>query len=147
MVEPHPEGAPALHDGGQTISYGRLRTLVGEARGALVDLGVQPGDRVALALPNDSLFVVAYLAVLGIGAVAVPLNPEAPEAELEAELEAVGARLTMAAGGGAGSARAFDRSGGVVERVIVVDGARAAAEAGRGAGAAASGATLDPPPT
>ena len=121
IVEPHPEEAPALYDGARTVTYGRLRTLVAEARRALVGLGVVPGDRVALALPNDSLFVVGYLAVLGIGAIAVPLNPEAPEAELEAELEAVGAKLSIAAGRDAGTARAFDRSGAVVERVIVID--------------------------
>jgi len=145
IVEPHPEEAAALYDGARTVSYGRLRTLVAEARRALVELGVVPGDRVALALPNDSLFVVAYLAVLGIGAVAVPLNPDAPEVELEAELEAVGAKLSIAAGDDAGTARAFDRSGAVVEGVIAIDGApsREAQPSGGDGGADAPVPILD----
>ena len=43
----------------------------------------------ALAAPAGRLFVETYLAVLGLGAVAVPLNRRAPAAELERELRAV----------------------------------------------------------
>jgi long-chain acyl-CoA synthetase len=43
----------------------------------LDDAGVAPGDRVAIASQNDEPFVVAYLAALHAGAVAVPLNPAA----------------------------------------------------------------------
>jgi long-chain acyl-CoA synthetase len=121
VVEPHPDDAPALVDRGNTWSYGQLRTRVGEARAGLRDLGVEPGDRVAIAVPNNSLFVVAYLALLGVGAVAVPLNPDSPPAELEAELAAVGAKLTIAAPAGADAARAVDRSGAVVDRLLVLD--------------------------
>src|SRR3712207_6935860 len=45
--------------------------------------------------PNDRSFVDAYLAVLGVGAVAVPLNPTSPERERARETEAVGARLVL----------------------------------------------------
>jgi len=44
------------------------------------------------------MFVVAYLAVLHVGAVAVPLNPSAPPGELGRELSTVAPRLTLAAG-------------------------------------------------
>jgi long-chain acyl-CoA synthetase len=59
---------------------------------------VSVGDRVAIASPNDEAFVVAYLAALHAGAVAVPLNPLAPPAELERELDAVSPSVTLAAG-------------------------------------------------
>src|SRR5687767_10409562 len=62
-------------------------------RGALSALGVGRGDRVALLCPNGRFFVVTYLATLGLGAVAVPLNPTSPALELERELATVEAKV------------------------------------------------------
>ncbi|HMC51458.1 MAG TPA: AMP-binding protein [Acidimicrobiales bacterium] len=131
IVEPHPPDARALDDGGIAITYGGLRAQVEELRRELVALGTAPGDRVVIAVANNSLFVVSYLAVLGVGAVAVPLNPDSPASELEGELAAVGAMLTIAAPAGADAARAIERSGRVVERLLVRGGA--ATNHGRGA--------------
>jgi long-chain acyl-CoA synthetase len=47
---------------------------------------------------NDEVFVASYLAVLRVGAIAVPLNPMAPPAELERELGALESRLALAGG-------------------------------------------------
>lgn len=58
----------------QPISYGQLDTLVARAADALSARGVSPGDRVALLLPNIPQFVVAYYAVVRLGAIVVPLN-------------------------------------------------------------------------
>ena len=55
----------------------------------LSDLGIEPGDRVALAWPTAVEFVIGYLGVLAAGAVAIPLNPVSPAAELEREIEFV----------------------------------------------------------
>jgi long-chain acyl-CoA synthetase len=95
VIEAHDAGRPALHSRGQQTTYGELRDQVGRARAALVARGVAPADRVALVAANDAGFVVAYLAILGVGAVAVPLNPSSPAPELERELAAVGARLVV----------------------------------------------------
>jgi len=46
--------------------------------------GVTPGDRVALLLPNGIEFVVAFLAVLKLGATPAPLNPLLKDEELAA---------------------------------------------------------------
>ena len=43
--------------------------------GALRDLGVGKGDRVALVLPNCPQHVVAFYAVLRLGAIVVEHNP------------------------------------------------------------------------
>ena len=53
--------------------------------------GVGDGDRVAMLCGNNRYFVVSYLAIVGLGAVAVPLNPASPAPEIEREL-AVGRR-------------------------------------------------------
>ena len=62
-------------------------------RGALAGLGVGTGDRVALLCANGRFFVETYLATLGLGAVAVPLNPTSPGPELQRELSTVGAKV------------------------------------------------------
>ena len=40
----------------------------------------------AIVCDNDPAFVLAYLAILGAGMVAVPLNPQSPARELTREL-------------------------------------------------------------
>ena len=59
------------------------------ARAGLAANGVRRDDRVALLCSSSPEFVVAYLAVLGVGAVAVPLNPQSPTCELSRELSTV----------------------------------------------------------
>ena len=96
VIEGHDADRPALHSRGEVTTYGELRDQVAQARGALVARGVEPGDRVAVVAGNNRYFVVAYLATLGVGAVAVPLNPLSPAPELTRELATVGARLALA---------------------------------------------------
>ena len=86
IIDGHPAEQPALYSRGRVTTYGELRGQVARLRGALTARGVQPGDRVAVIAGNDWYFVVAYLAVLGVGAIAVPLNPQSPPAEIEREL-------------------------------------------------------------
>jgi long-chain acyl-CoA synthetase len=106
IVEGHPDDAVALIGRGVRTTYGELRADVARARAGLVARGVAPGDRVALLCANNRLFVVGYLAVLGAGAVAVPLNPLSPPAELAAELDVVGATAAIV---GPSAARSFDQ--------------------------------------
>ncbi len=94
-IDAHRADAPALVSRGEVTSYGELRSQVAEVRGALIARGVTPGDRVAVVAANNRFFVVAYLGVLGVGGVAVPLNPLSPPPELERELAIVGARLAL----------------------------------------------------
>ncbi len=49
----------------------------------------------AIVAANNWYFVAAYLAVLGVGAIAVPLNPQSPAAEIERELADTGVKLTL----------------------------------------------------
>ena len=95
IIEGHPDGAPALIAPDRTLTYGQLREEVASARGGLSRAGVKPGDRVALALPNGWPFAVAYLAVLGVGGAAVPLDPTTPEATRDERAAFVGATATV----------------------------------------------------
>src|SRR2546428_5613993 len=71
---------------GAALSYRVLRILVDRFAGALHRLGVQPGDRVSLHLPNCPQFLVAYYGALRAGAVVVPFNPLYVEREIEHQL-------------------------------------------------------------
>jgi malonyl-CoA/methylmalonyl-CoA synthetase len=57
------------------LSYHRLQADIHQCAHALLDLGVQKGDRVILFLPKSVIAAVAHFALLSIGAMAVPLNP------------------------------------------------------------------------
>jgi long-chain acyl-CoA synthetase len=50
---------------------------------ALAGAGVAPGDRVLLYAGTSPWWVAAYFAVLGRGAVVVPLNPQSPAVQLD----------------------------------------------------------------
>ena len=79
----------AIINRSESTTYAVLNDLVARARGGLRANGVGEGDRVALICSNGLPFVVSYLATLGVGAVAVPLNPTSPAAELERQLSTV----------------------------------------------------------
>ncbi len=110
IVDKHDAGRPALISRGRTTSYGELRTQIEAFRGSLVELGVKSGDRVALMCGNGRWFVVAYLAVIGRGAIAVPLNPLSPTPELQAELAIVDPRVVLVEASGVPSFAGVDRS-------------------------------------
>ena len=69
-----PEAIALSSTNGTTWSYGELLGAVEEAAGGLVERGVRAGDRVAFLSGNRPELVVAHLAVLRLGAVAVPVN-------------------------------------------------------------------------
>ena len=79
IIDPHPADATAVISRGRATDYGTLRAQVAALRGAFIDMGLQPGDRVAIIAGNNRYFVVSYLAALGAGLVAVPLNPTNPQ--------------------------------------------------------------------
>ena len=110
IVDGHPGDAVALISRGKETTYGELRRQVASLRGALVRGGIAPGDRVAIACANNRGFVVTYLATLGVGAVAVPVNPTSPVAELQHELQVVRAKGLVAGPSAANAARDLDRS-------------------------------------
>lgn len=115
VIEGHPDEAVALVSRGEPTTYGELRLQVAELRGGFTRLGVEPGDRVAIVAANNWFFAVSYLATLGVGAVAVPLNPASPGAELQRELSAVRARVAVV---GPSAREAVDRGAAGLEWVL-----------------------------
>ncbi len=87
---------PAIFFGDQTISYAQLAGTVERVAAGLADLGVGPGDRVALLLPNCPQFVYASVAAARLGAMSVPMNPILAPEEVAYILEDSGARVVFA---------------------------------------------------
>ena len=95
LIDQHEADHVALISRSRPTTYGALRDQVAHVRGGLAALGVERGDRVVLLCGNGRYFVLAYLATIGLGAVAVPLNPASPSPELEREVAKVGAKVVV----------------------------------------------------
>jgi long-chain acyl-CoA synthetase len=67
---------------GRATTYDQLGDQISRAAEGLRQLGVQAGDRVALVLPNSPQHVVAFYAILRLGAIVVEHNPLYTEREL-----------------------------------------------------------------
>jgi long-chain acyl-CoA synthetase len=84
--------APALVFFGRTITYGELNTQTARLANALKSLGLVPGERLGIFLPNCPQLVMAYHAALRLGAVVVMLNPLLSAKELAHQLTDSGAQ-------------------------------------------------------
>ncbi len=76
----------AMNYMGKKITYSDLDKLVNRCSRAFMDLGVGKGDKVAVIMPNLPQTIIANLAAMRIGAVAVQNNPLYTERELEYQL-------------------------------------------------------------
>ncbi len=95
VLDDHAGDSIALISRNRTTTYGELRDQIDHLRGGLASIGVGRGDRVALLCGNGRHFVITYFATVGLGAVAVPLNPLSPAPELETEIATVGAKVVV----------------------------------------------------
>ena len=113
-------GRTAIDFLGRGLTYRDLARDVDRAAGALRDLGVVAGDRVAIALPNCTSHVVAFYAVLRVGAVVVEHNPVYSADELAHQLIDSGAVVVVCWQKTAPTVKAVqDRT--AVRAVVVVD--------------------------
>ncbi len=88
----------ALIYSGQRVTYRQLEDMTNRFAACLADFGVCRRDAVAVLLTNSIPCVVAYFAILKIGAVAVLLNPLSSDAELVHQLNDSGSGLLVTAG-------------------------------------------------
>jgi long-chain acyl-CoA synthetase len=60
---------------GETVyTYAHLNKEANQMANALIDLGIQKGDRVAMWLPNCPEFITTFFGILKVGGIVVPLN-------------------------------------------------------------------------
>ncbi|HUO52413.1 MAG TPA: AMP-binding protein [Gemmatimonadaceae bacterium] len=87
--------APVVLFKGAALSHRTLDEQANAFAAALIALGVKPGDRVALLLPNCPQFLVAEFGVWRAGAVVVPLNPIYSAEEMHGPLVLSGAETVV----------------------------------------------------
>ncbi|BDG16804.1 long-chain-fatty-acid--CoA ligase [Thermus brockianus] len=85
----------ALEFLGKTLTYGETWVLARRFAQGLKDLGVRPGDRVAIMLPNTPQFVLAFFGTLLAGGVGVNVNPLYTPRELRHQLADAGAETLI----------------------------------------------------
>lgn len=91
--------APAFLHGERTISFAELHEQSLRAAQGLADLGVGPGDRVALWLPNVPAYPVLYFACARLGAIATAVNTRFRAVEVADIVGRSGAKVLACAPG------------------------------------------------
>jgi acyl-CoA synthetase (AMP-forming)/AMP-acid ligase II len=117
----HP--ALVVPESGATLSYAALHRALDRAAGRLAALGAGEGDRVALVAANGPALIVAFLAVVSLGAAAAPLNPALSVAELTAELDDLRASRLLHDGSAAATAAAAAAAAAVPASVFALEDA------------------------
>lgn len=87
---------PATYFFGRTQTYAELDKEVRRTAAGLRALGVRPGDRVAIVLPNCPQHIAAFYAVLKLGATVIEHNPLYTAHELREPFRDHGARVAIA---------------------------------------------------
>jgi len=75
FLDRHPPGRTAILYNDRRLTYGDVTAQANQAGNGFGALGVYPGDRVLLLLPDSPEFVAAWFGAIKMGAVAVPTNP------------------------------------------------------------------------
>ncbi|HEV2779483.1 MAG TPA: AMP-binding protein [Actinophytocola sp.] len=91
---------PALVDqpAGSSLTWRQVDDAVNAYAARVLEAGLRPGDRVAVALGGGARLCVALFGVLRAGGVLVPLSTDLPEPELRRVLSDSGARLMIGSG-------------------------------------------------
>ncbi len=113
----HPENIAIKLDDFE-LSYAALDGASSLAAGWLKDLGVGPGDRVGIMLPNIPQFPILYYGALRAGAVVVPMNPLLKEREVEFYLSDSGAKVLFGWDGIAAEAEPGAQAAGTAFEVV-----------------------------
>src|SRR5258706_13449133 len=66
--------APAFHYEGRTLTYGQVQELVNRTGNALLEIGVEPENRVLMLCLDAPEFIGTFWGAIKIGAVPVPTN-------------------------------------------------------------------------
>ncbi|WP_395242498.1 long-chain-fatty-acid--CoA ligase [Agromyces sp. MMS24-K17] len=122
-VETYPNHV-ALEFFGRDTTYAELGAEIERVAEGLRLLGVQKGDPVAIVLPNCPQHIVAFYAVLRLGAIVVEHNPVYTPRELRHQFEDHGARVAIAWDKVVGTIQAFPKDV-HVETIVSVDVTRA----------------------
>ena len=73
----------AVYEDGRTVTYAQLAEMVNRCGNGLRALGIEPEDRVLMAVPDSAEFMAVFFGAAKIGVIPVPVNTAArPEETL-----------------------------------------------------------------
>ena len=81
--------------GDTTLTYAEALLRLERAAGALRSQGLGPGDRVLVTARNTASYLLAWLALMEVGATEVPINPSSSPAELSGFVHQVDPRTVV----------------------------------------------------
>ncbi len=134
---------PAIDFRGAKITYRELAAAINATAARFVSVGIRPGDRVALLLPNTPWHPVCFFGALKAGATVVHASPLDPPRVLAHKLSDSGARLLVTTNLGLLAERAVQFAAtGMDAQMIVCDDANWGTSDETGPLPAAGGATI-----
>ncbi|GAA2835512.1 AMP-binding protein [Kitasatospora sp. CM 4170] len=90
--------SPAVRHRGEALDYRGLSVLAEGAAAALAERGVEPGDRVAILLPNSLACLAWFFGAQRLGAVAVVVNDSLKAQQIEHIVRHSGAKAVVTGG-------------------------------------------------
>lgn len=87
--------APCTIFKGAKLTYREMNSITDQLAAGLATLGVKKGDRVGIFMPNTPQFVMAYFAILKLGAIVVAVNPLYSAREIEHQVKDAGIELIL----------------------------------------------------
>ncbi|MBC6936966.1 MAG: long-chain fatty acid--CoA ligase [Chloroflexi bacterium] len=86
---------PVLGRQASTMTYAELDRLSGSLAAGLIDMGLKPGDRVAMVMPNIAAFIITYYAILKAGGVVAATNPTYPPDKMAFQINDCDAEIVI----------------------------------------------------
>src|SRR5690606_27790418 len=80
---------------GSEMTYAELDQQSDALAAALVEMGLQKGDRVAIVMPNVAAFVISFYAILKAGGVVAAANPTYPAEKLQFQINDCDAKFII----------------------------------------------------
>jgi len=90
-----PASLPVIGRIGKDVTFAELDRASDTLAVALIDLGLQKGDRVAIVMPNSVAFVISFYAVLKAGGVVAATNPTYPADKMAYQINDCGAEIVI----------------------------------------------------
>lgn len=79
----------------QPVTYSEFNRQIDQVAGALLDMGMRPGDKIATLLPQSPAFSTIFMAAGKIGLVVVPLDPRFKSGEMKALCDRTSPRILV----------------------------------------------------
>lgn len=85
----------AYEDASRSVTYAALLERTGHLAGHLAEMGLDPGQCVAMILPNSVDWIESCIAIIRAGGICVPISAESVEGEIAYRLEDADCRFII----------------------------------------------------